>query len=159
MGKFADRHLVLNLSTDSVDAWTGTVNTACVNMKGWDECTFTLAKTTGPTGTLEARIHSSTDTTPTSTHGVSRQFYRSCKASDSNSEMTAWVECTSSGFMITAGAHEIWQVYTKAEYMYDGDNYVWLNTTEVVDHPLGGATICTLTGPSYGRKISDDVLA
>ncbi len=156
--KFSDRHLILNISTDSVDFLAGTVDSDIINMELWDECFFVINKTTGATGTAEFRVHASTDVTPTSTNAIGTIYYRSCKTSDTNSVMSAWASATSSGFVMSAGAFEAWEIMVRAQDIPSGSNYIWLNSTEIVNSELGGSVTAILVGPSYGRDVATNVL-
>ena len=156
--KFSDRHLVLSYSTDSVDFMDGTKDGDILNMKYWDEAYFIINKTTGATGTAEFRVHASTDITSTSTTGIGTIYYRSCKTSDTNSVMSAWASATSSGFVMSAGAFECWEIMVRSQDLPADHSYIWLNSTEISNNPCGGAVTALLAGPSYGRDISDNVL-
>ena len=156
--KFSDRHVVMSYSTDSHDFLGGTKNGDVINMKLWDECFFVINKTTGAVGTARIHINASTDITPTSTNGCGTIRYRSCKTSDTNSIMSSWTTATSSGFIMTAGAFECWEVWIRAEDIPSGSNYIWMNSTEIADEELGGAVTAILVGPSYGGEIAPTVL-
>lgn len=154
----SDRHLVLNVSTDSVDFMDGTKNSDVINVSEWDEIYFIISRTTGATGTAEVRIHSAPDSTPSSTDPVSKMWYRYCDTSTTDSTMSAWTEATSSGFVMSAGSFQIWEVFTTVEQLYANDGYVFLNSTEITNSPVGGSAVCLLAGPRYGCDIANDVL-
>jgi hypothetical protein len=155
---FADDHIVLNCSTDSVDFLDGTKNTDVYNMSGFSDAFFIVNLTTSDgTATHEMRIHSAPDVTPTTTHGCAFR-YRRCLLSDSNSAMNTWTLATSSGFVTTAGDFQVYELWIQAEQLFAGDEYIFLNSTEIVNDPVGGSIALILTSPAYGREIAPNVL-
>ena len=156
--RIADDHLVINCSTDSADFLAGTVNSDVYNMSGWNNAFFIVTLTTSDgTGTARFHIHSAPDVTPTSTHGVDF-MYRKCTASATNSQMSAWTVATSSGFTTTAGSHQIYELWIRAEQLYAGDEYIFFNSTEIVNDPVGGSVTLLLTDPRQGKDIAPNVL-
>ena len=155
---FSDDHIVINASTDSTDFLSGTVNSDVYNMSEFNDAYFVVSLTTSDgTATHEMRIHSAPDVTPSSTHGCAFK-YRQCLLSDTNSALSTWTVATSSGFVTTAGDFQCYELWIQAEQLYAGDEYIFFNSTEIVNDPVGGAITLIMTNPRYGREIKSTVL-
>jgi hypothetical protein len=155
---FAEEHTVINCSTDSNDLLAGTVNSDVYNMSRYDDAFFVLNVTTSDgTGTARLHIHSAPDVTPSATHGVSF-MYRQCLTSDTNSLMSGWTQATSSGFTTTAGDFQCYELWIRAENLFSNDEFIFFNSTEIVNDPVGGSLTLILTNPRYGKDIHPNVL-
>ena len=155
---FAERHVVLNASTDSVDFLAGSIESDVYNVSNFRDFFFILQKTTGATGTHDIKMHSVDNLTPDTTSGMAFKYRRSL-LSDSNSAMNAWQQATSSGFITTAGDFQIYELWGRSVDLSTDDKFVKFSSTEIVNSPCGGNLTFLATNPRFAQSINNNILS
>jgi hypothetical protein len=156
---FAESHKVVNCTTKSSDILSGNLQSDIYNMEDWRDSIFVLTLTSSD-GTATARCHlrSVSAVSGGTTHGMPF-YYRLATGTSASDTLSAWTLATSSGFITTAGANQIYELWGKSRDLYDGDSFIMWDSTEIVNDPAGGAlTACFFNG-RYHEDSTRSILA
>lgn len=129
--------------------------TDIVNMSGWEVCEFIVFIGVGATGTQTFTVEACDDVVPTNTSAIPFH-YRQVLTGDTEGTLTA---AAAAGFTCTAGSSKIIIVSVLAAALAaSGYKYVRLKSTEVVNSPVLGAVLITLSNPRYAHEPQDSAI-
>jgi hypothetical protein len=127
------------------DLFAGNPASDVISMANHDRITFFLAKGAGATGTATMTVESCDDAVPTTTTAIPFKAW----ASTSGDALGDMQEVAATGLTTTAGADQLYAVEVCASALAEGDGFVRLKLTEVVNDPCGGAVVAILSGSRY----------
>jgi hypothetical protein len=148
---FAEQHLVVNGSTKTRDIFDTAKQSDIYNMKDWEDVIFIITKSTG-VGASRYHLRSVSAVSAGSSHGMPFK-YRYATGTAASSVMTAWADATSSGFISTVGASQIYELWGKADDLYAGDHYVMFDSTEITN----SAVDATITALFFNGRFHEDI--
>ena len=131
------------------DIFAGDPATDVISMANYDSIMFLIAKNAGATGTATITVESCDNVTPTTPTAIAFHY----RATTSGNTVGAVTAATSAGFATTAGADQIYAIEVSARDLYDEDQFVRMQCTEVADDPCDGAIICILGVPRNNSDV------
>ena len=147
-------HLVKGLDPVA-DAFAGTVSTDVVSMKNHETVEFYIYKGVGATGTSTITVEACDDIVPTTTSAIAFR-YQAITTGDTHGAMT---EAAAAGFATTAGSSQLYKVSVDSQALaVSGYEYVRLTAVEVVDSPVLGGVMISLTGARYDQAVQESAI-
>ena len=149
-------HLVKGLDPVA-DAFTGTVNSDVVSMKGHGRVRFTVYTGVGATGTSTFTVDACDDFVPTNTTAIAF-WSREILSGDTEGAVT---RRAAAGFTNTAGNSKIIQIEVEAKDLPAGKPNVRLHAVESVDSPVLGGILIEMGGKPtrYSKDPNATVIA
>lgn len=148
-------HLVKGLDPVA-DAFSGTVSSDIISMKGHGLVEFIIYKGVGTTGTSTITVEACDDVSATNTTAIEFK-YQAITTADTHGSITA---ATTAGFTTTAGSSQLYRIIVDASQLADtGYEFVRLTATEVVDSPVLGGILAILKDARYEREVPATVLS
>jgi hypothetical protein len=152
---FSESHIVKGLDAVA-DAFSGTVYSDVVSLRGHDEVDFILHKGVGATGTSTLTVEACDDIVPTTVSAVAFHYQKATGADDVPSEPVA---ATSTGFATTAGSSQLYRIKVDArKLLAAGYGFARLKCVEVVDSPVLGGILIELKHPRYHDQVPASVV-
>jgi len=152
-----NQHPILALAP-AADAFAGTVRTKVIKLANAETIIFTILRgtSTGGTGVSTVTLNSCPDDTPSSRTAIPFR-YRVCTSDDTQGN---WTECAATGFDMTAGSNQTYQVSIEASELEDGEEWVELTMVEDEnDDPCTGAVLAQLFDLKYAGDAPPTALA
>lgn len=133
------------------DAFAGTVQGKCINMKNFQEYLGIILKGVGTTGVSTIQVVKATDVDGANAEAVEFYYRRVSAVGAAGS----WTKATTSGFSTTAGSSENYEVAVSGqmEGPAEGDKtYIGVKATETVDSAVLGGILNLAFNGRYGSK-------
>lgn len=152
---FLERNHSLLVKTVVADLYDTVQTTTPIAMTNYEHALFELIHGVGTTGTAVVTVEACDDASGNNPVAIPFRYRRQASA-DSADTWGAPLSATASGFTITAGSHQIYAVELDArELLAAAQNkpFVRLKFTEVVNSPVTGCVIATLSGGTYQQTV------
>lgn len=127
------------------DRFSGTVNSAGVNLKLYGRATGLVVKGAGATGTTKLTVEACSNTGGTGATAIPFK-YQVCTSGEA---MGALQQAEAAGFDTTAGANQMYVIHVDRRDLPDGLSFVRIKGVEQVDSPCDGAIYWVLSEPDY----------
>jgi hypothetical protein len=160
MTPFVESHKFINCFNSSFvaaneDLFNGDPASDVINMRDWRDIVFYIQKGAGAVGTATITVESCDTVVPGTSTAIVFKYREMTTATDT---WGAWTAATSSGFTTTAAADNAFEIWVRADGLSGTDQYVRMQTTELVDSPCDGGMGAILINPRYAEDISRTVL-
>lgn len=144
-------HFAIGLNAVA-DAFSATVYSDVVNVKGYSKVVFLAHHGVGATGTSTFTVLAGSDTADPPTASTAIPFrYKVMSTSDTEGALTA---ATTSGFLSTQGSNQIYWIEVDVEELGDtGYQYLCLKAVEGTDSPRLGGIIILMFGARYAQDV------
>ena len=132
----------------AADFMAGTVTTDVVKCQSASGVVFWIFRgdATAGTETGTVTVLGCDNVTPSNTTAVAFQY----RISTTPDVWGAWTQATATGFVMTAGDNQVYEVFVPAANLAAiGYAYVQLQIVEVINDPLVGAILMAVVNPSY----------
>lgn len=137
------------------DAFSGTVYSDVVNMKGFEYVNFIIFVGVGLLGTSTITVEACDNTTPSNVTAIAFH-YREILTGDTEGTLTA---AATTGFTTTAGSSKIVVVSVAAQALAaSGYGYIRLKAVESVNDPVLGGILIEQCCPRYVHEPGDSTI-
>lgn len=140
-------HCVTGIAPNA-DLYDTAQTTDWLNMKDYKSMLFVIQHGVGTTGTATITVNAGTDASGSSPETIAFSYRRvaATGTSDVPGDRTA---ATTSGFAITAGSNQVYEIEVSADALPQDKPFVSLTATEVVNSPVAGAILAIMGEPRY----------
>lgn len=148
-------HFVQALAPDA-DRWNGNPDSDVLNMAQYEGITFVCELGVGATGTVKFIVKAATNAAGDNSEAFAARYRVKASGDDTYGAVTT---LAATGYTTVAGGGQIVLLEVLASDLPEGKNWVFVNTTEVVNDPCDAGILAVLHSPHHPQLTHKTVIA